>query len=495
MAQKSNIHKKTKNYLTFLRFLTRWLGNKKRNTKSIQIQIQKYEVENNILKRILSYLIGFPHIHWYCNKYLNNKFKFDTMDTEKLLFTLAYIMDFHKINDSKNFYFMKNNELKDDFRNQFKKIIKEYTHITKDIFYNDQDLNFLYELYLLGEINNTHLTEIDLLLNNKSTLKIPSDIVPNINIKTKIITDSINEQLSDNIIQFLCDLQNQKSNSCNKCPLFNRDMIPLDTNMTEFGDCDIIFIGSNPSYEEQQIGKPFVGSSGQELRNIIHKFPKSVKWVLTNFIMCQLDSKKDLQKSNKIENIQKNCEDFIREILTKFPAKYIVAVGNDAFKRFNITQQTITEVSGQIFNITEDTKMIPIIHPSSLLKSRNQYQGIFDKTANIIIDLFKNYKTLETQTIQHNSSIIEENNIDDNLTFFDVKEIENNKLLYIYIDQNGKKKYVIKDYYFEFYVKSNNWLSSKLIDNNMNYKVKISGNKKYYIIKQVREYLENIKRS
>ncbi|MFW6219567.1 MAG: uracil-DNA glycosylase family protein [bacterium] len=506
---KSNIHKKTKNYLSFLKILTRWLGNKKRDPEFIKNVIDKYDIDNNIMRRILMYVINTPHVQWYCNKYLNNKFDFNRYDTYDLLFSLVHIMDINKCNESKKFFFSKASDFKDTLRYPLKKLLKEYFETIHYRYYNDNELNFLYKLYMMGEINQKELIDIDILLNNKQSIKFPENQQESLitTASGNIETSDPYPNIPDNILQFMYNLQNKKLSECKNCPLYDRSMVVFDTNLEDFGELDILFIGLNPGRDEAQQGRPFIGPSGQEIRNIISKFPKSVKWGITNFIMCFTSNKTEIEKlAGSVEELQNNCNPFVREIFTNFPTKNIVAVGGDALARFNITQDKISQASGNLYKIADTVNLIPLIHPSSLIRSRNRYQGIFDKSSQNIINLFKN----KIQTTNNNQkdisknnnsipntslSIIQESDITEDLTFFDSRELSNNKILLIYIDQKGQKKYIVKDYKFQFYVKNGNWNECSMINTNMDYVIEIDGIKKYQAAKYVREYLNDIKRS
>lgn len=492
----SNVHKKSKNYIIFLKFLTKWLCDKKRNIDIMNKMIKKFEIENNILKRILTYLINIPHIHWYCNIYLNDKFKYDQYETIDLLTSIVYLMDCYKFNDPKKFFYMKSNEFKDDFRYSFKKLLKEYFNLIHNIQYNDYELNFLYELYIIGEITNADLIEIDTVINNKATLKLPSS--PNMNyIKSNNTTIENDNSISNDILELLCELQNKKEKQCSNCPLFNKEMVILDTNCKTKEQADIIFIGLNPNYEDHNFNKPFSSSNNNELRSIIKKLPQGTKWVITNFIMCHTSSKQELEKLGKLETIYDNCSEFIYTINSTFNPKIIVPVGSDALAKCGITEEKITIVSGKIFNIGNDIKIIPIISPSSLSKSRNQFQGIFNTSTDVIVNQLatqtKSLPIISNKLTLDNTNIIEQ--IDETFTFFDAKELKDNKILLIYIDPNGVKKYIIQDYNFEFYVKQEPWTQSYMVHQNMDYKVVIPGQKKYYVLKTIREFLTNMKRS
>jgi hypothetical protein len=78
------------------------------------------------------------------------------------------------------------------------------------------------------------------------------------------------------------------------------------------------------------------------------------------------------------------------------------------------------------------------------------------------------------------------------LTFFDVREIDN-KILTIYIDQKGQKKYKVEDYNLHFYLKNSTWRGCNQITDQVDAMVVISGREKHQAIKLVRDRLNNIK--
>ena len=510
---RSNIIKKPKNYLASLKTLTKLLSTKKRSIEQIEFFISKYDIDNTIMRRILTYLIGTPYIHWYCNKYLNNKFSFNRFDTKDLLLSLIHLIDINRLNDAKQFFYLKSNDMKDDFRQPAKKLLREYFDSIGDIFYNDKELNFIYKLFNLGYITDNDLSEIDILMNNKSTIKINRITLSNDNNEEFDIENTFPD-ITTNVLQFINTLFEKKNNQCQKCPLFSRPMVVLDTNAKNLQEVDITFIGLNPGKDDVDQNRPFVDDGGKEIRKIIAKLPPGTTWLIMNFILCFTYNKKEIEKlAGNVEVVQDHCGLLTKEIMDTFPSKFYVPIGGDAWKRFNISTDQISVASGKIYNIGEG-KFIPIVHPSSVLKARNRYQGIFDKSVNNILSQFSNQnqqteshatfrteqkKAQKTDMYKANIDFIPNENIineiNEDLTFFDVKELTNNQLLFIYIDLTGTKKYMIKNYTFDFYIKANDYINSKLIENDINYKVTVPGNRKHYIIKSVREYLNDLKRS
>ena len=73
MARKTqNVKKKKIDYLGSLKSITKWITNQNRKDDQLVEMIEKYQIKNTVVKRILSYNYGFPHIIKYFNTYMNN---------------------------------------------------------------------------------------------------------------------------------------------------------------------------------------------------------------------------------------------------------------------------------------------------------------------------------------------------------------------------------------------------------------------------------------
>ena len=504
---KSNVVKKTKNYIESLKALSNIIASKQGvSMDQIEYFVDKYEIDNNIMKRVLSYFIGYPNIQKYCNTYLNNRFTFNSWNTKDLLLSLIYIVNINRLNSKDKFHYLKAADMKDDTRNSIKKLLKQYFDEMEDCYYNDIELTYLYKLFNLGVIQEQELAKIDNTMNNKQTVKLN---------KVEVISQSLfnmENQLpewSDEIRNFISFMNSEKNSNCQNCPLFSRPMVVLDTNCKKFEMVDIMFIGLNPSREDANENRPFIDDSGIEIRKIVSQLSKDTKWVLTNAIMCQTNNKNEMEKlAGNVQCIKDNCAGFLRNILSNFPSKLFIPIGNEALEMFNVTTETISTASGKLYD-WNGYNIIPLIHPSSILRSRAKFQGIFTnsvksilnytpKSNNIKIDNKPKQETNYSYN-KANIDLIPSDNIithvDKSLTFFDVRELTNQQILFIYIDPNGIKKYLLQDYKFEFYVKSNTWDTSLLIEDSPNFKVSVDGSKRYLITKKVREQLDHIKRS
>lgn len=457
---KENIRKKHIDFLVFLKSISKWITNKKRQDEQLEYLIDKYKIENSIVKRIISYNYNFPYIIKYFNRYFNNLYEFDSFDTKLLIKSIVYLMDINNRSDSKYFTYIKNNELKDEIKSTIKELIKEYLSITYDIDCNKKELNFYYKLFKIGYITDEDLLIIDRHLNGENT-KIKSlesiNFSQAINISNDI--ENINIELNSKMIDFINSEFKQKKplrSLCQKCELFRKSMIVFDTNCDDFGDIDIMFIGLAPNEEDVKQDKPFIGESSKEIRKIINKLNKDIKWCITNNILCTIGNKKDITNLTKVKE---NCEELVNKIFEKFNSKYYIPIGDETCRLFGI-EDKITFCSGKIYDLENGSKIIPLIHPNVISKN-SKYQSIFETSVKNILNCFNNSSNTPARASSA-APVIEiekEKFVSDvkNLLLVDIKRLENNKILMIYTDLDGNKKYEIKDFKIPIYIKNKNW--------------------------------------
>lgn len=482
-----------KDYLDSLRELIKYLANKNRNDKQLNKLVNEYSLDKNIIKRILSYNLHYPHLIYYYNKYLNNLFDFNKLDLKILLKSIAYIMDLNNINQQKNFLFIKANDLKDEMQNEIKNVIQIYLKSVYDIDCNESDLRFYYKLYRLGQISDDDLLRIDKLINNdKPVLKKLGEVsidIPLTNIRKEkqenvntIINSNTN--ITNNVTNFIEEIKSKKQsrNECQNCELKEAPIVVLDTNMTDFGNIDICFVGFNPSNSES------------EIRKLINKFDKNINWLITNIILCQPPNKTSIKDINQTIS---NCTDLLSEIVfDKFNCNLFIAIGEDSKNLFGI-EESISECSGKLYEI-QDIKVIPLIHPNSILKN-NKYKSIFESSIKNIEKLFINEKlqVQKEQKVQKEEKPIISNKIEyvedsNNLLFIDAVRMSNNKLMYIYTDKNGQKKYKVDNFQYPISIKSGNWDNCPIITDKIDDVCMVNDYQKLQISKKAREILRSI---
>lgn len=510
MATKSNVTKvKPPSYIIGLKQITNWFFSRNRKREEVEKIIEVYGIDNNIMKRFLLYCYNTPHLIYFINKYLNHLYDFNRFDTVNLLFSLTYLLDVNRITRKsipEKLLYLKNMELADKNKNKIIELFDEYFTRLYDKDYNKTELNFLYDLVILNVITMDDIDKIDKHLNGKSSIKleeitaISSPNSPKIN---NFVLD-IYRELPIGIKEY-CDQAKQfilSRPECKGCELFGKPTVIMDTNMEDSGEVDIIFFGLNPGTEECEIGKPFVGKAGKILRERMALIPAHLKWVITNVILCHTKNENDIKKP---DDVKARCRDLVEVIRQTFPAKIIVPLGAKATDWFGI-KGTMGNVSGKVFT-SNNQNIIPIIHPSSanynadnLSKFKKDFQSILNmfkseessvpvSTTISVPEVKQKIKYEEVIQTTGDKFITE---VTPDLTFFDVREI-NDKILKIYIDQNGQKKYMVNDYKLHFYLKNASWKDCNQIADKVDAIVEITGREKGMAIKKIRDKLNQMK--
>ena len=504
---KSNItRKKAPNYLTGLKAITNWVFNKSRKKEELEKLVEIYKIDNAIFKRFLLYSYNVPHLTWYINKYLNHLYHFNRFDTINLIYSFVYLLDVNRITRKsipEKLLYLKNVELADRNKQKIKELFEEYFSKIFDKDYNEVELNFFYDLVNLNVISFNDINKIDNHINGKSTFVLEDVILPGSPKINNLVLD-IYRELPIGIKTF-CDGAKQfilSRPECKGCELFGKPTVILDTNMDDSGPVDIIFFGLNPGTEEYEIGKPFVGKAGKILRERMALIPAHIKWVITNVILCHTKNENEIKKPEDVKN---RCRDLVEIISQTFPAKIIVPLGAKATDWFGI-KGTMGTVSGKVFTNKNQT-IVPIIHPSSANYNADNLTK-FKKDFQSILDMFKSEKTTQVSTVMQapegkqrvkQEEVIQTTGdkfitkVTSDLTFFDTREI-NDKIISIYIDKNGQKKYLVSDYKVQFYLKNSNWKDCNQITDKVDAIVEISGREKGSAIKLVRDRLNQIKK-
>lgn len=123
----------------------------------------------------------------------------------------------------------------------------------------------------------------------------------------------------------------------------------------------VMIIGEAPGYNEDKEGKPFVGKSGQLLREELHRAginPDDV--YITNTVKCRPP---DNKKPNAGQ--MKACRKYVEEEISAIKPEYVITLGAIASKGI-LKKAKITEVHGKIID-TPNFKAMAAFHPAYCL--------------------------------------------------------------------------------------------------------------------------------
>lgn len=134
----------------------------------------------------------------------------------------------------------------------------------------------------------------------------------------------------------------------------------------------IVLIGEAPGYNEDQTGEPFVGRAGQLLDKILESvgFSRKENIYICNTIKCRPPENRDPLPEEK-----KACRDYLDKQLEILKPKIILLCGKVALTSFMDTKEGITKLRGRWFDGPNGAKMMPIFHPSYLLRNPSHEKG------------------------------------------------------------------------------------------------------------------------
>lgn len=414
------------------------------NTSYIENNIDDNEFKKSYLKRLYISLTTLPRICKYINTYMND---FDSIN-------IGSINDFiYTVNILIKKYDIKKNDL-------FFGSVKKYDNDMLDLIstYGHREARYIKEL-----IDNGFITI------HKDKNDINTEVKPFIS-----SIDIRNSEKINNLCKYIIERSRTR---CEKCPMFGKsERVILETNLEEPGPVDLVFIGINPGKEEALMNRPFIGKSGRLMRKYLDKLiekHRDLKYLITNVILCSTDNESKIPNVKKVLSI---CKSNLDEILRHFkPYKYMVLFGDV------VVSAILPEVKGKITSLNSriiENKIISV-HPSMVVRNPNHksyLESVFSVIDNILIS--------ESKTI----------NIDENIgkdwILFDIKRM-GNKVLMIFTDGNGKKRYVAEDIKIKSFIKSGSYSDCDIITNVVDREIELSYGDYIELSKRLRFNMRN----
>lgn len=134
----------------------------------------------------------------------------------------------------------------------------------------------------------------------------------------------------------------------------------------------LMLIGEAPGFYEDQKGLPFVGKAGQLLDKIFASvgLSREKDVYICNTIKCRPPDNRDPQVEEK-----EACREYLDAQIEILKPKIILICGKVALSSMFNTAQGITKLRGQWFDGPNSSKMMPIFHPSYLLRNDSKEKG------------------------------------------------------------------------------------------------------------------------
>ncbi len=137
----------------------------------------------------------------------------------------------------------------------------------------------------------------------------------------------------------------------------------------------LMLIGEAPGFYEDKQGKPFVGKAGQLLDKIFEcvGFSRQNDIYICNTVKCRPPENRNPEPQEK-----EACWEYLKAQIDIIKPKIILLCGNVAVQSILGNVGGITKIRGKWFNGDEkvhNAKLMPIFHPSYLLRNDSREKG------------------------------------------------------------------------------------------------------------------------
>lgn len=162
----------------------------------------------------------------------------------------------------------------------------------------------------------------------------------------------------------------EKCLKCQKCDLYKtRTKTVFSAGIPNH---KLMLIGEAPGYYEDQQGEPFVGKAGQLLDRIFASvgLSRQKDVYICNTLKCRPPENRDPLPEEK-----EACREYLDAQIEILKPRIILLCGRVAVNSMLNTNQGITRVRGKWFEGPNFSKMMPIFHPSYLLRNDSREKG------------------------------------------------------------------------------------------------------------------------
>jgi uracil-DNA glycosylase len=174
----------------------------------------------------------------------------------------------------------------------------------------------------------------------------------------------------DNRLDPLVEEIAQKIRSCTKCNLAEGRLNAVPGEGPQHSD--IMFVGEAPGANEDEVGRPFVGQSGNLLTELMEGAGiKREDVFITSVLKCRPPENRNPEKEEV-----RSCAPYVLAQMDSISPIVLVTLGNVAYDFFSTTfylpKKTVGDVRGKVFRLhsTGCKFLIPTYHPAGLLYNR-----------------------------------------------------------------------------------------------------------------------------
>ena len=166
------------------------------------------------------------------------------------------------------------------------------------------------------------------------------------------------------------NLVKEKCMACRKC-----ELAKSRTNVVFEGGVPnnkLMLIGEAPGHYEDMQGVPFVGRAGQLLDKIFASvgLSREKDIYICNTIKCRPPNNR-----NPLDGEKEACREYLDKQIEILKPKIILICGNVALQSMLKLPYGISKARGKLFDGPYGAKMMPIFHPSYLLRNASREAG------------------------------------------------------------------------------------------------------------------------
>ena len=151
-----------------------------------------------------------------------------------------------------------------------------------------------------------------------------------------------------------------------------------------------MFIGEGPGFYEDQQGRPFVGPSGQFLKELLASIDLSREQVyITNMVKCRPPNNRDPYPGEVSA-----CSKYLDDQISLIKPKVVVTLGRHSLAKF-IPGETIGKARGKPRHM-DNFILYPIYHPAAALHQQS-LRRVMEEDFKTILTLLTEQPPLERQ--------------------------------------------------------------------------------------------------
>lgn len=134
----------------------------------------------------------------------------------------------------------------------------------------------------------------------------------------------------------------------------------------------LMIIGEGPGQREDELGLPFVGRAGQLLDKILASvnIDRKKDTYICNMVKCRPSGNRVPGKDE-----MEACRSFLEAQIEFVKPKLIVLAGSTAVQGVLQVKDPISRIRGKWFDFKNDAKVMPVFHPSFLLRNESREVG------------------------------------------------------------------------------------------------------------------------